>query len=92
MPDPVPVVLLGRLAVHRDLHGAGIGGALLRDALARTLSIASVAGVRALLVHAIDDAAASFYRRYGFETSPMQSGTLMLAIETVRASLSDKPT
>ena len=87
MPDPIPVVLLGRLAVHREFQGAGLGGALLRNAMARTLSIASAAGVRALLVHAIDDAAAAFYRRYGFEPSPMHPNTLMLPVETIQEAL-----
>ena len=83
MPDPVPVVLLGRLAVRRDFQGRGLGSDLLRDALARTLAISAAVGVRALLVHAIDDAAADFYRRYGFEPSAIHPGTLMLPIETI---------
>jgi predicted N-acetyltransferase YhbS len=84
MPDPIPVVLLGRLAVRREFQGYGLGSDLLRHAMARTLVISAAAGARALLVHAIDDAAIAFYRRYGFEPSPAHASTLMLPVETIR--------
>lgn len=89
MPDPLPVMLLGRLAVDRAFQSAGLGRGLLRDGMARTLSVASTAGVRALLVHAIDDTAAAFYRRYGFQASPMNPNTLLLPTETIQTALSD---
>ena len=63
---PIPLVVLARLAVHRDWQGRGIGAGLLRAAMERTLQIAEIAGVRALAVNAKDDAAVSFYARYGF--------------------------
>jgi GNAT superfamily N-acetyltransferase len=86
MPDPMPVLLLARLAVDRRRQGQGLGGGLLRDAMARTLSIAAGVGVRGLLVHAIDEAAVRFYRRFGFEPSPVEERALMLGIETIRAA------
>lgn len=63
IPDPVPVVLLARLAVDREEHGLGLGRSLLRDAIARTVEAAEIIGVRALLVHALNDHARDFYAR-----------------------------
>ena len=87
MPDPIPVMIIGRLAVHRELHGKGIGGGLLRDAIVRTLQAAEIAGIRAILVHALDNNAADFYRRYGFIASPINPLTLMLPLNTAMAAL-----
>jgi GNAT superfamily N-acetyltransferase len=67
---PIPVVLLARLAVDKTLQGKGIGPALLKDALIRTASAAATIGARALLVHAKDDGAKSFYEHFNFEPSP----------------------
>jgi len=78
MPDPVPVVVLGRLAVDKSLHGQGVGTGLLRDAVLRTLQAAEIAGVRAILVHAISDAAKRFYEKYGFVASPLDPMTVMI--------------
>ena len=78
MPDPVPVMLLGRLAVDRAFQGRGIGEGLLRDAILRTLQAAELAGIRAMLVHAISDEAKRFYERHGFAESPIDPMTLML--------------
>src|SRR5579871_4950579 len=80
MPDPVPVILLGRLAVDRTAQGAQLGGALLQDAVKRVQSVADNAGVRALLVHAMSERARQFYVHYGFRASPLQPMTLMLAL------------
>ena len=80
MPDPIPVVVLARLAVDRTLHGKGVGTALLRDAILRTLQAAEIAGVRAILVHAISDAAKRFYEKYGFVASPVDPMTVMITI------------
>ena len=66
MPDPLPVLLLGRLAVDRRYHNRGLGQALLRDAMIRAVSVAGDAGVFALLVHALTDAAKQFYLSRGF--------------------------
>lgn len=62
MPDPVPVMILGRLAVDQSAQGKGIGKALVRDGILRTVQAASIAGIRAILVHALHDRAATFYQ------------------------------
>ncbi len=83
---PVPLMVLARLAVHKDWQSRGLGAGLLRDALDRTLQVADIAGVRALAVHAKDDAAASFYRHFGFVESPTDPRHLFLLIKDIRAA------
>jgi GNAT superfamily N-acetyltransferase len=86
MPDPVPVMIIGRLAVHKDFQGRKIGPGLLRDAVLRTLQAAEIAGVRAILVHAISERARQFYEECGFIASPTDAMTLMITVaEAVRA-------
>ncbi len=80
MPDPVPVMILGRLAVDRKFHGKGVGSGLLKDAVLRTVQAAEIAGIRALLVHAISDNAKRFYERYGFIESPVNPLTVMITL------------
>jgi len=80
MQDPIPVMVLARLAVDRNAQGRQLGGALLKDAVSRALSVSENAGVRALLVHALHDKAKAFYRHYGFEESPIDPMTLMLRL------------
>ena len=80
MPDPLPVVVLGRLAVDRRQQGQGLGRALVADALRRSLAARRLIGARALLVHAIDEQAAAFYRSLGFRPSPLNVSTLMLQL------------
>lgn len=80
MPDPVPVMVLARLAVDQRLQGQQVGGALLKDALQRAVSVAQNIGVRALLVHALNDRARQFYAHYGFVPSPANPMTLMLPL------------
>jgi GNAT superfamily N-acetyltransferase len=80
MPDPLPVVVLGRLAVDRRHQGQGLGRALVADALRRSLAARRLIGARALLVHAIDEEAALFYRSLGFRPSPLSASTLMLQL------------
>jgi GNAT superfamily N-acetyltransferase len=80
MPDPVPVMVLARLAVDRRVQGQHLGGALLNDALQRAVSVAHNIGVRAMLVHALNDQAQRFYRHYGFVPSPVYPMTLMLPL------------
>jgi predicted N-acetyltransferase YhbS len=87
MPPQVPVLVLGRLAVDLRHHGQGIGAGLLKDALRRALSVAAEAGVRAILVHAIDAEAVPFYTRYGFRAFPEGSLTFFLPMEEVAAAL-----
>lgn len=80
MPDPIPVIVLGRLAVHVDMAGQGIGQGLLKDAVQRTLQTSEQVGARALLCHAIDDAAKAFYLKHGFIESPIHDMTVMLPL------------
>jgi GNAT superfamily N-acetyltransferase len=87
LPNPVPVMLLGRLAVDARHQKKGIGPAMLTEAMQRTLEISQAAGVRALMVHAIDDEAVTFYLKYGFVIFPTDSRTMFLPIETLAAAL-----
>ncbi|MFE8034487.1 GNAT family N-acetyltransferase, partial [Thiohalocapsa marina] len=79
-PDPVPVLVLARLAVDQRLQGRQVGGALLQDAVQRALSVAEDIGVRALLVHALHEQAVRLYTHYGFVPSPVNPMTLMLPL------------
>ncbi|HSO84704.1 GNAT family N-acetyltransferase [Thiocapsa sp.] len=89
MPDPIPVVVLARLAVGRPYHGLGLGRALMQDAGRRVLGAADSIGIRGLLVHAIDESAKAFYQRLGFDLSPLDPMTLMITLGDLRASLTD---
>ena len=80
MPNPIPVILLGRLAVDATWKGRGLGGDLLRDAVLRALSAGATIGVRAILVHAISVKARTFYERFGFRPSPIEPMTLMITL------------
>jgi GNAT superfamily N-acetyltransferase len=84
---PIGVILLARLAVDGSERGAGLGKALLIDALSRALTAADAIGARAILVHAIDGEAAAFYRKFGFEPSPLDPKQLMLLMKDLRATL-----
>lgn len=86
-PDPVPVMVIGRLAVTDRCKGQGIGSGMLRDALRRVLQAAEIVGCRAVVVHAIDDKAAAFYAAHGFAEFPAATRTLFLPIDTLRRSL-----
>lgn len=90
-PDPIPVMVLGRLAIHKEHHQVGLGTALLRDALSRTLLAAEIAGVAALLVHALSEDAKRFYRSRGFVDSPVKPMTMCLILESARKALNDAP-
>ena len=81
---PISVVILARLAVARLDQGRGLGVGLLQDAIRRTLAVADQAGVRALLTHLIDEAAARFYLRFGFEASPAREQQLILLLKDAR--------
>ena len=80
MPDPVPVMVLARLAVDARAQGIKLGASLLKDAVERALVVSQNAGVRALLVHALNDRARQFYMHYGFQVSPVHPMTLMLRL------------
>lgn len=80
MPDPVPVLVLGRLAVDRQAQGMKLGAALLQDAVKRAVGVSANAGIRALLVHALSERARQFYLHYGFQASTLHPMTLMLRL------------
>jgi GNAT superfamily N-acetyltransferase len=80
MPDPVPVMLIGRLAIDSRFQGRGIGADLLRDAVLRTLQAAEIAGIRAILVSAISENAKRFYEKHGFISSPIHPQSLMTTV------------
>ena len=80
MPDPVPVIVLARLAVDQKAQGDKLGPALLRDAIKRAVAVSSNAGVRAVLVHALHERAKGFYEHFGFQASPAHPMTLMLRL------------
>lgn len=86
---PIPVMALARLAVDQSYHGRGIGKGLLRDALLRTLQAAEIAGLRAVIVHAKDPGARSFYARFGFESSPLDEFHLMLLLKDLRRMVAE---
>jgi GNAT superfamily N-acetyltransferase len=90
MPDPVPVMVIGRLAVDQTIQGQAIGAALLRDAVLRTLQAGEIAGIRAILVHAISERAKRFYEKWGFVSWPMDPMTLMITIAEARKSVIEK--
>ena len=85
MPEQVPLLLIGRLAIDASYQGKGIGTALLSDALERCLAASDIVGARAIAAHAIDDDALRFYRRSGFLSSPLGERVVVMPIETVRA-------
>jgi GNAT superfamily N-acetyltransferase len=80
MPDPIPVMVLGRLAVDKDFQNRGIGPGLLRDAVLRTVQAAEIAGIRAILVHALSQTAKRFYLKHGFVECPISPMTLIIAV------------
>ncbi len=80
MPDPIPVLVLGRLAVDQRAQGIHLGAALLRDAVQRAAAVSQNAGVRAIVVHALNDRARDFYEHYGFQASPLHPMTIMLRL------------
>ena len=84
MPDPIPVMVLARLAVDRRAQGMYLGASLLQDAVNRAVAVSHNAGVRALLVHALHDRAKQFYEHYGFQISPAHPMTLMLRLSSVK--------
>lgn len=80
MPDPLPVIVLGRLAVHTAWSGRGVGSGLLKDAVLRSIQASALIGARALLCHAMDDDAVAFYVKHGFVHSPVEPLTLLLGL------------
>lgn len=86
-PPMIPMVVLGRLATDKNFEGRGIGTGMLQEAISRTLKMADEIGVRGMLVHALDDEAARFYRRFQFVPCPVGDRTLLLPVETAQQAL-----
>jgi GNAT superfamily N-acetyltransferase len=87
MPEPIPVAVLGRLAVDQTWHGQGIGRALFRDSALRVMQAAEAIGIRGMLVHAISEEAKAFYVALGLSESPLEPMTLMVTLADLRATL-----
>ncbi len=87
MPDPVPVVVLGRLAVASSHHRRGLGRALFQDAASRVMHAADAIGIRGLVVHALSEEAKAFYLQLGLDESPLDPMTLMVTLADLKQSL-----
>jgi GNAT superfamily N-acetyltransferase len=87
MPEPIPIIVLARLAIDRAYQNQGLGRALVRDAARRVVHAADVVGIRGLVVHAISDDAKAFYLALGFEPSPIEPTTLMVTLKDIREHL-----
>lgn len=86
MPDPIPMAVLGRLAIDRNWQGQGLGAALLQDAVVRTAQAARIVGIRGILVHAISEAAKAFYEHHGFTPSPTHPMLLVMSLKGTHAT------
>ncbi len=89
MPNPIPVVILARLAVDQSRQGQGIGRALFRDATLRVVHAAETIGIRGILVHAISEEARKFYVALGFEPCPADSMTLIVSMRDLQSAISN---
>ncbi|MDZ7957420.1 MAG: GNAT family N-acetyltransferase [Aulosira sp. DedQUE10] len=87
MPNPIPVVILARLAIDSSYQGQGLGRALFRDAALRVVQAADTIGIRGIIVHAISESAKDFYLALGFNLSPLEPMTLMITLNDLRACI-----
>ena len=90
MPDPLPVMIIGRLAVDRTWQGQGIGAGLLRDAISRIVQAADIAGIRAIVVNAIDEEAKRFYQHHGFGVSPTDALQLIITMSDAARAMAGR--
>lgn len=90
MPDPVPVVALGRLAVANSHQGRGLGRALFQDAALRVIHAADAIGIRGMVVHALSQESRTFYLSLGMDESPLDPMTLMITVADLRAATADQ--
>lgn len=88
-PDVIPVLVIGRLAVDLKHRGQGLGSGLVRDAILRCVEAAEIAGIKLLVVHTQNDAAAAFWRHHEFDPMPANQHHLMLTTQDARAALGD---
>jgi GNAT superfamily N-acetyltransferase len=86
MPEPIPVVVLSRLAVDRAYQGHGLGRAMFRDCAQRVSNAADIIGISGIIVHAVSEEAKAFYLKLGFDPSPIEPMTLMVRLADIRAS------
>ncbi len=86
MPDPIPVVVLGRLAIAKSHQGKGLGRSLFQDAARRVIGAADAIGIRGMIVHALSEDARAFYLRLGLVPSPFEPMTLMGTLADLRAA------
>jgi GNAT superfamily N-acetyltransferase len=86
-PDSIPVAYLARLAVQRSMQGTGIGRMLLFDALTRCADVSAQLGIRAVVVNPVHEAAANYYRHWGFHDMPADPGALFLTVREIQAEL-----
>jgi len=89
MPDPIPIAVLGRLAIDRSQQGRGLGRALFRDCALRVAHAADTIGIRGIVVHAISDQAKAFYQALGFDPSPKEPMTLMVTLGDMRSLIGE---
>ena len=87
MPDPIPMAILGRLAIDQNFQRQGLGRALFRDAVVRIMRAADEVGIRGLMVHAISDEAAAFYQALGLQAAPEEPRLFMITLEELRAAM-----
>lgn len=87
MPQPIPIIILTRLAVDISCQGTGLGKHLLKDALLRAVQVANTIGVRAVVVHALNEDVVSFYKQFGFQQSVLSPHTLFLSVNSIKQAL-----
>lgn len=89
MPDPIPVILIGRLAVDERFTGLGLGVSLLRDAISKGVEASRIVGARALIVHAISDSAEKFYLKFGSTLVPDSARVMYITMADAEATIAD---
>lgn len=90
-PHPIPVILIGRLAVDSRYEGIGLGRSLLQDALSKAIAAARIVGSRAVIVHALNESAAQFYAKYGFRSIPHGDRVMYMLMADIEKSLGELP-
>lgn len=89
MPNPIPVILIGRLAVDQRFAGIGLGASLLQEAILKGVEASRIVGARALLVHAISDSAEKFYLKFGFTPVPDSARVMYITVADAEATIAD---
>jgi predicted N-acetyltransferase YhbS len=92
MPDPIPVILIGRLAVDKRFAGNGLGASLLQEAILKGIEVSQLVGARALVVHAISESAENFYRKFGFTLVPNTARVMYITMADAEATIAETAT